>query len=263
VSVVKAYCINLDRRPDRREYIWAEFQRLGIDVERVSAVDGSQPEIAAKVATLPPGFRGVHLGTGAYACFQSHRLCWQKLLDSGDPCAMVLEDDVVLADGIVDCLTDGWMPAEADVAKLETRRMRIHVGRKRITVGQNRYLARLRSTNLGGACYVISAAAAVRLLQLTSGFSDAVDDVLFDAEHPIFAKLAVFQMIPAPAIQGRLIRRPGDVDTWLQSSIDIRPAHETASAPARETTVNRLKRRMKEEWRAVLGATRYTFVPFG
>jgi len=36
----KIYCINLDRRPDRWEESLKEFEKLNINVERVSAVDG-------------------------------------------------------------------------------------------------------------------------------------------------------------------------------------------------------------------------------
>ena len=36
----KIYCINLDRRPDRWEESLKEFERLNIDVNRVSAIDG-------------------------------------------------------------------------------------------------------------------------------------------------------------------------------------------------------------------------------
>lgn len=37
---MKAYCINLDRRPDRLEHMERQFERLGMAFERIAAVDG-------------------------------------------------------------------------------------------------------------------------------------------------------------------------------------------------------------------------------
>jgi GR25 family glycosyltransferase involved in LPS biosynthesis len=176
---------------------------------------------------------------------------------------MVLEDDLVLADGIVECLADGWMPDDADIVKLETRRSRVHVGRERIPVHGARYLSRLKSTNLGGACYVISGRAANRLLQLTTDFADAVDDVLFNVDHPIFSKLTTYQMIPAPGIQGRMGKLTASEETWLNSSIDLSWACGTKVTSTAETGVQRLRRRTVEELKALKMGTRYTFVAHG
>lgn len=35
------YCVNLDRRPDRWDFVNQQFNKLNIDVERISAVDGN------------------------------------------------------------------------------------------------------------------------------------------------------------------------------------------------------------------------------
>jgi hypothetical protein len=100
-------------------------------------------------------------------------------------------------------------------------------------------------------------------LQLTTDFADAVDDVLFNVDHPIFSKLTTYQMIPAPGIQGRMGKLTASEETWLNSSIDLRPRHEAAQRIKRETRLQRLKRRAREEWRAATQGTRYAFVPHG
>lgn len=260
---MQAYCINLDNRLDRREYMWSEFSRLGIEVERVSAVDGTHPSIAEKVASLPVGLRGNRLGTGAYACFASHRICWQKLVDSGNACAMVLEDDLIIADSIVNFLTEDWLPPGVDIARLETYDIRIHLGRVKISVGPRRHLSRLRSTFYGTGCYVISQSAASRLLELTSDFVDEVDRVIFDVKHPIFSKIAVFQMCPAPAIQGALAKRKELAGTWSRSSIRTKSVRSEVTAFSPELTFQRIGRRLYEEVQALFRGTRYVVVPHG
>jgi GR25 family glycosyltransferase involved in LPS biosynthesis len=36
----KIYCINLDRSPDRWRFMREQFEQLGLDYERVPAIDG-------------------------------------------------------------------------------------------------------------------------------------------------------------------------------------------------------------------------------
>ena len=241
----------------------SEFERLGVEVERVAAVDGSLPEVAAKSKTLLPGMNGVCLGPGAYACFQSHRLCWQKLVESGAPHAMILEDDVVFADGFGECLTDGWVPVDADIVRLETRLERVHLDRKKVPIGHGRYLGRMRSSQYGTACYVISNRAAERLHRHTETITDAVDEVMFDARHEVFSTYQVYHMVPAPAIPGGSLPNGTAQGAWSQSSIYASFAPGETADTVRTPFLTRLKRRFHHERRALLGGTRYTFIGHG
>ena len=243
--------------------MWSQFERLGVEVERIPAVDGSLPEVAAKTDNLEPGVTGLRLGPGAYACFQSHRLCWQKLVESGAPYAMILEDDLLIADGFGDYLADGWVPTDADIVKLETQGVRVHLDRTRIPMNRGRYLARLRSTHWGTACYLISSAAADRLFQLTRTISDAVDEVLFDTRHDVFSMLATYQMVPAPVIQGDRLSGGREDETWSRTSIDLRFGIGETGDTIRESALARTGRRLNQERRALLTGTRYTLVPLG
>lgn len=257
---MKAYCINLDRRPDRRDHMWSAFKRLGVEVERVPAIDGSLPEFASETELLKPGVSGLRLGAGAYACFQSHRLCWQKLVESGAPYAMVLEDDLVIADGFGDFLADEWVPDDADIVKLETWGVRVHLDRRKVAMSRGRYLGRLRSTHYGAGCYVISNGAAERLLRLTAMISDAVDEVLFDPRHAVFSTLTIYQMVPAPVIQGDRLLDGKVRGAWSQTSIDLRFGPGESANTAQETFAKKICRRTREESRALLSGTRYTLI---
>ena len=83
----KIYCINLDRRADRWEdNCLPQFKTLGLEVERLSAVDGSKLD-------LPHGHRNNYMFelAGSY----SHLNALKKAKDEGIEKLLLLEDDVV------------------------------------------------------------------------------------------------------------------------------------------------------------------------
>ncbi len=79
------YCLNLDRRPDRRIQAGHQFRKAGIEVQRISAPDAAGIDEAR-------GWRN----KGARACALGHRLCWRAARKAGAEAALVFEDDVVL-----------------------------------------------------------------------------------------------------------------------------------------------------------------------
>jgi len=95
------YCINLKRRPDRRESAQREFTREGLDVEFIDATDG--------------GPSGLRITPSEYGCADSHIRIWRDIVAKGHPWGLVFEDDVVLAQGFKDKLDkvlseapEGW-----------------------------------------------------------------------------------------------------------------------------------------------------------
>jgi len=263
---MKAYCINLDRRPDRLEHMTQQFVAQGLSFERVSAVDANTAEVAAAALQCGVGVTGLKMGAGAYACFQSHRKVWRRLLETGDSHAMVFEDDVVLADGIDAYLDLGWVPAEADLIRLETFLTRFHRDRGPGIEVAGRHIHRLRSRHVGAGSYVISARAARRLLATTEQIDDPIDELLFNEVSPLFRELVVYQMIPAPAVQGDRLS-PGKQKAnsgWQATSIIERHTEpEMAAQTAPEGTGGRLLRRVSEEVRARLSGTEYVVAPHG
>ncbi len=259
---MKTFCINLDRRPDRLQHMTTQFAAAGISFERIAALDALAPEVAAAATHCAPGMTGRKISAGAYGCFQSHRLTWQRLVASGDSHAMVFEDDLVLSDGISAYLSPGWIPADADVVKLETLLTRVHLGRTAGGQARGRGLFRLHSRHAGTGGYVISARAAARLLDLTRAVTDPIDELLFNHHSPLFPHLVTYQMVPAPVIQGEFSRQ--DAGAWSESSIQRRfSSGPEAAKTERENAVTRLQRRLREELRAVFQGTRYVVVPFG
>jgi glycosyl transferase family 25 len=263
---MKAYCINLDRRPDRLAHMTAQFEAMGQSFERVSAIDANTPEIADAVRRCGVSVTGLKMGAGAHACFQSHRKAWRLLLETGDSHAMVLEDDVVLAPGFAACLAPGWVPEDADLVRLETFLTRFHRDRGPGIAAAGRRLYRLRSRHAGAGCYVISAVAAERLLGATDPIDDPIDELLFNEAAASFGERVVYQMIPSPAVQGdRLMPGKVKADTgWQATSIIARHAEDsTAEMAGPEGAAGRLVRRLQEEMRALRQGTRYVVAPHG
>lgn len=259
---MKAYCINLDRRPDRLAHMTALLARHGVAFERVAAVDGQDRQVAAAAALCRPGMTGKRMSAGAYACFQSHRAVWRRLLASGAAHAMVLEDDLLIAEGFAAYLAPDWLPADADLVRLETYQTRLH---RQVGPGlpaKGRRLYRLRSRHAGTGCYVISRAAARRLLAATETVSDPVDETLFNEASPLFSGLAIYQMVPSPVMQGKGSQEGGGANRagWVQSSIMGRDARLNSEA---EGGLARLGRRLRAEIRSLLAGTCYVVVPFG
>lgn len=81
---MKAFVINLDRDRTRWQSTSRLLQGLGLDVERVTAVDGQEE-----------GGRDTHfLSAGEQGCFQSHLKALERFLESGLPIALIFEDDI-------------------------------------------------------------------------------------------------------------------------------------------------------------------------
>jgi len=84
----KIYCINLERRPDRKAESQAQFDALGLDVEFIKAVDGKE--------LAPPD----KINTGELGCILSHVKIYKDAEAKGYKRILILEDDCVFENGI-------------------------------------------------------------------------------------------------------------------------------------------------------------------
>lgn len=94
------YLVNLDRSRHRLDDVKKAMAELNLDFQRVSAVDGRAVSNSAVNAVYSHQLNteryNYDLTMGEIACYMSHRKAWQKLLDSEDNAAIILEDDIVL-----------------------------------------------------------------------------------------------------------------------------------------------------------------------
>jgi glycosyl transferase family 25 len=218
---VKSYVINLDHAAFRWDWMRGQAEARGIALTRFSAIDGdrlSDGEIARHKAT---SFGGYSIGKREIGCYLSHRALWKELADSEDAFTAIFEDDVHFGAGIRDLLSSAdWIPADADIIRLETFKMYTEYTRKAVARTFGRDLYRLRGSHYGLAGYILRREAARFLLANISGIGNSIDAVLFSPESKISSALLTYQLVPAPVIQNavkpRRFRLP-QLDSGLQS----------------------------------------------
>lgn len=258
--------INLDERTDRLDHMRREMTRRELEFERVAAVKASEPEVIRAANMLPKNSSGRTISAGALAIFLSHRKCWERLVSSQDQYAMIFEDDILMADGISEYVSDFWVPRDADIVRLETFGTRVHVDSKQfeISIG-SRHLTRLRSSHLGAACYVISRRAATYLLERTKSVSEAVDEALFNERSAFFKTLVIYQMVPAPAVQGDRHAKISKTEglSWVSSSILERHAKSTDEPAKKERLLARIIRNFSAILISLRRKTKYRVIPYG
>ena len=247
---MKAYVINLDRRPDRLEHFQAMAAASGFDFIRIAAVDGNDPEFVARAVTAPRSRikRQLRIGPYEIACFESHRKVWRTILESGESHGLVLEDDLFLSDDFDRILAnDSWIPADADIVRLETFGTLMRYDPDPATRVLGRGLHRMRSTMGGGGAYILARRMVPTLLAETEEIREQVDVTLFDQNSPIFRRMVIYQMVPAPAVQGN--RRKG---VWLQEGWAASDLGEERGEPIPPPPPSRHTglRRFKLYWRA-------------
>lgn len=108
---MKIFLINLDRRPDRLQFVASQLNNLQLDFERISAIDGEKINIETlndiKINNNRHYIeRSRLLSMGEIGCALSHRLIWKRMLEQNLDYALILEDDVTIDAKLLDILTD-------------------------------------------------------------------------------------------------------------------------------------------------------------
>jgi glycosyl transferase family 25 len=208
-QAIPVFIINLARRPDRLARLGGRLDALGIawhQVEALDALQANQAELdAVMMRTGPLGC----LGDGDRACTVSHMRAWQMFLSSDAPFAMVLEDDIYLAeDGKAVVASTDWIPAGIELLKLEKYGPRpvstILLGPAVAAVpgGAGRMLHRMHSRHVGGGAYLISRRAAEEGLKMRGRLTVPVDHLLFNGNvSQLSRRLKPVLVRPAMATQ--------------------------------------------------------------
>lgn len=195
---MKAYLINLDRRPDRLKLMSAKLNEMGLSFVRVPAFDGMAYAVSVKKWEYS-------LRPAEFGCLMSHVHCLTMIANGNDEYGIVLEDDLIFSSDAGRYLTDTtWLPKKADVIKFETCGMHVHV-EKIISPKQGEVsYGRLKSDHLGAAGYIITKTAAQRLLTLLGGYDKPIDVALFCLNGGFLNNFVVYQTIPALCCQSGL-----------------------------------------------------------
>ncbi len=181
----------------------AEFARIGIGFERVAAIDSKEhPELVLQPQHAIHANRP--LSGSEIACLHSHRACWTIIAQDDAPYGAVFEDDMVFSSKAGMLLGDtDWVPADADVVKLETFFSRTVIERRKIAAGHGFSMVRLRKGHPGAGGYLLSRQTARDFLEATAQVNIAVDDLIF---NPIMsAGKTIYQLVPALCAQDQFV----------------------------------------------------------
>lgn len=85
VNIDHIYCINLESRPDRWKNMDAQFNRLGLDVERFAALQGVRGDYNPVRKTL-----------GQIGCLKSHKAVVEDALKNNYESILIFEDDITI-----------------------------------------------------------------------------------------------------------------------------------------------------------------------
>lgn len=212
---MRIYLINLARRPDRLAAMVRQASPLGLDLDRVEAVDAKAVEPGILDHWFTPGGPLGEIPKGDKACLLSHRGAWEMFLASPDNHAVFLEDDVRLSPAAAAFLAgDAWIPDGISVVKLE------HYGPpgQRVLLDEMRQvqggfqMGHMLSRHTGAAAYILSRKAAEILLKETR-FDLPVDHMLFNPNNSrLFARLSPWQLVPAVARQEEFVGEKSDIE---------------------------------------------------
>ncbi|MER8628884.1 glycosyltransferase family 25 protein [Mesorhizobium opportunistum] len=200
---MKRLVINLDRSPDRLAHMASEFARIGIGFERIAGIDAQDhPNLVLQPQHAIHAIRP--LAGSEIACLHSHRACWTIIAQDDAPYGAVFEDDMVFSGRAGALLGDtSWVPAGADVVKLETFFSRTVIQRRRAPAGHGFSTVRLRKGHPGAGGYLLSRQMARAFLEATAQVNIAVDDLIFNPA--MSAGRNIYQLVPALCAQDQFV----------------------------------------------------------
>lgn len=196
------FYINLDHRRDRRDFIEAGLERLGLSAQRFPAVKPSDldPAIVARSSLVL-----VHR-----ACTESHLTIWRHMIAHNIQAAVILEDDVQLSASLPEflrwpALREPWY----DVIKLETRLSTVWLASRQARQAPSGVaVRRLMSQHLGTAGYIITLPTVKALLDSPILDAVAIDRVLFSHNDSFLYSYRVFQTQPGLCVPEEFCKAP-------------------------------------------------------
>ena len=102
INLTDCLIIHLERSLERKAQVRQLTKKLPYRTKVVEAIDGSKPDYDFSKSYIPKLLRPhypFNLRPAEVATFQSHRKCWQEILDRDLEAALIIEDDVDINDG--------------------------------------------------------------------------------------------------------------------------------------------------------------------
>lgn len=199
---IPIFYINLAARPDRRAFMESQFQKLGLEAQRIEAVTPAELTAEQRDAYCNPA-RLYSMTERQYCCNLSHAQAWRALLESGVSTGLILEDDVILSSSLPRFLSA--LPIENlrfDIIRIETwpadpKRYRAADCWILPDIGLRECL----SWDAGAAGYLAANEAAARLIDEPDLNVLLVDTLLFNPFGKVGRSLSVRHVDPGLCIQ--------------------------------------------------------------
>lgn len=214
----------------------SELGHAGLDFERIPAVDGSLLSEEDLEAFCRERMRGDHEEwlPGEVGCFLSHFEAWRRVAASQDEWQIVFEDDLRVSPDIARLVQSaGWIPADADVVRLEANRsMRLSRPRQ-IAAAPGRRLYRAVSGTTGAGAYILSRKTAQQLIAAPASEHTKVDTFLFKPKVSSVARgLKRYQLVPAVCVQVGLAEgREGHLKSTIRTRATFGRGYRERSHP--------------------------------
>lgn len=178
---LRTWVINLDRAPERLEHIREQLRRVGLDFERLPAVDAREMRSDQQSALDVAAYRRLHGKEpvlGELGCYLSHVEVMRRFLASDAAFALVLEDDVGVHDSLPAVLKGlAGCAARWDMVKLSAVHSGTPVPVVEIAPGHD--LAVMLSKCTGSSAYLVNRRAAevylARLLPMALPYDHVFD----------------------------------------------------------------------------------------
>lgn len=200
--------INLDESLERYDSMKSKLSTFDLTFERVSAINGQTLD-AKTVDYFAKQFSFSRqilcprkLSKGEIGCFLSHRTCWDKLCQSNENFALIMEDDIQFSNRSFPYLKDdSWIPKYVDLIQLSTLTPLPHeskIGAKLELDSGDSLIRPLSPIPYGTQAYIISKQAAQFAIQITKNLIPApVDDFLFNPFSAFSLRYPLFKLNPS------------------------------------------------------------------
>jgi glycosyl transferase, family 25 len=197
--------INLKRDVQRWNGIQGRLETLGMSAVRIRAID-ARKKFSLVRAKIPGEYFSVSLlrsmTPGEVCCTLSHIAALKRFLRTGEECAIVLEDDVILGESFEHFVHTDLRPylSACDIVKFEG--IPYFLGSKTgpiIREGQYSTLIMPFKPSLGSAAYAVTRKGARRLLSRYVTLADPLDYMIFHFEDYL---LPIGETRPSVLVQG-------------------------------------------------------------
>ena len=214
---IPVWVINLNKRPDRLKKIAKRLDDLGIEWNRLEAVDGSNSSDLQLEISKRNGEIGA-ISNGARACSASHSKFWKELVLSKFKFGIILEDDVELSDDFKDLVTSiTWIPKNSHLIKLE--KASAHKTSKLLlgpelsdALNNSRHVRKMYSRHCGTAAYLLSSEGAEIALSWKRPFTVPIDHLLFnETVSKLCTALNAMILVPPIAWQSEIVGQGSDI----------------------------------------------------